>query len=134
MTNLALLWLYGLCAWGACLNCPAWASLLVRRWRDPARAAWWQDVPLVIRAGLTSLSFGIAGLAGVRIYGAFFEATPITAPSPTAVLFIGCMAAAEPMFLRVDELHAMTRDRRSWSWRIYWIGAAMWSAGILLAG
>jgi hypothetical protein len=133
VTNMALLWLYGLCAWGAALNCPAWAALAWRRWRDPAREAAWRDGTLLVRAGLTSLSFGTAGLAGVRLTADLLGGTVLAVPSPAAILFIGCMAAAEPMFLAVDDIHARTRGTWSRSWALYWVGAGCWTLYVILA-
>lgn len=130
-----LLLLYGLCALGAALNFAAWALLLRRRWREPLpERPRRRDPILLTRFGLTMLSFGVTGLAGVRVWGDLFDGSPLTVPRPLALLFIGCMAAAEPFFLRVDELHARSRGTSSRAWRLYWVGAICWTLWIMGAG
>lgn len=131
--KIGLLWLYGLCAWGAMLNFPAWAALLVRRLHDPARGPWFRDVALCVRAGLTCLSFGVCGLASVRLIADLTGGAVLTVPSPAALLFIGLMALAEPMFLYADDIHARARGTWSRSWVIYWAGMLGWSLYVILA-
>ena len=124
MTRADLLMLfYGLSAWGAALNFPAWARLMVWRLKEIQRPEWQHDSILFMRSGLTLLSFGIMGIAGVRLSGALFGGVPIAVPSPLGVAFIAAMATAETFFLRVDEIHSQARGSHSIGWRIYWIGA-----------
>ena len=131
MANAALMFLYALCTLGAALNFPAWAMLFWTRFRNPNRIRpWWMDVYLLTRSGLTLLSFGVAGLAGLRLFAAIAGGPKLAVPDPIGLLFIGAMATAEPLFLRVDEVHARARGARSWTWRGYWIGVAAIAAWI----
>jgi hypothetical protein len=118
-----ILWLYGLCMWGSSLNFPAWARLLFRELKPARKQPWHIDVRFMHRIGLTILSFGTAGLSGLRFFDAIYSGHPIAVPSLWAGLFVGCMAFAEPFFLRIDEIHAREQGRRAIGWRLYWIGA-----------
>jgi hypothetical protein len=125
MQGAVLMLLYALSAWGAVLNFPAWGRLVWLRWIGPRDDVWHRDNILLVRAGLTVLSFGISGLAGARLIGAAMSKLPITVPSPIGILFIGSMALAEPMFLRVDENHLNAiGTTHSWRWLLYWSGTA----------
>ena len=122
MASSILMLLYGLSAWGAALNCQAWAKLLVRHLRIPRSEVWWRDNALLIRVGLTLLSTGVASLAGIRLMGAVLKDVPIVVPSQLGIGSIFLMACAEPFFLRVDENHAKAIGKRSFVWRLYWAG------------
>jgi hypothetical protein len=110
MSGHVLLLMYGLCAWGAGLNLPAWIRLAVRAWRNPdRRRPWWQDTHMLVRIGIMFLAFGTSGLAGLRTIASLTGRVPLEVPSKAGLLFIAAMALAEPFFLRVDEVHARAR-------------------------
>jgi hypothetical protein len=134
MAGHILLLFYGLCAWGAALNLPAWIRLAVRAWRAPdRRPPWKNDTHMLVRFGIMALAFGTSGLAGLRTIASLTGRVPLEVPSKAGLLFIGAMALAEPFFLRVDEVHARARGTHSLAWRLYWAGAAIWCAMICTA-
>ena len=89
---------------------------------------------LFARVGLTLVSFGTAGSASARVIAALSGGTPLSVPHPVVTAFIACVAIAEPLFLRMDDLHARSRGSWSRSWWLYWIGAIGWTLYVILAG
>lgn len=123
---------YSLCAWGAGLNAFAWTRLLLRQLKPPRVKPWWNDPRFVNRIGLVLASFGLLGMEGSRALTAIWTNTAVPTPAPVGFVAIWLMAIAEPMFLRIDEIHAREVGQKSVNWRLYWIGAAV-GVGLLLA-
>lgn len=132
MTSVLLLF-YGLCAWGAACNLPAWARLFVQRLRGE-HSGWSGDVYLAVRAGILLSAMGTVGLAGDRLGGELTGALPLSVPSGVGLTSIVLMALAEVLFLHAAALNARARETAAWSWRVYWMGALLWLAFVIVMG
>lgn len=130
MSAMLLLLFYGLSSLSSTINLFAWTELFLMRWRDPSRMPFLDDTYLLTRTALMTLSFGIAGLSGLRVSADLFGETKIEVPSIIGLFFIAAMACAEPMLLRVSYVHAVARGTRSVGWTLYWSLAAMWTLAV----
>jgi hypothetical protein len=96
MAGHILLLFYGLCAWGAALNLPAWIRLAVRAWRAPdRRPPWKNDTHMLVRFGIMALAFGTSGLAGLRTIASLTGRVPLEVPSKAGLL-PACGRGARP--------------------------------------
>ena len=125
--------LYGLCAWGAACNLPAWARLFWARLRG-GHGPKLDDVYLFVRAGIFLGALGLVLLANDRLIAALLDHTPLKVPSWLGFAGVMLLSLAEVLFLRGAAINAHARGAIAWAWRAYWTGAALWVAFVALAG
>lgn len=137
-----LLWLFGVSAWGAACNLPAWARLLAERWRErvmPRR----RDLYLWMRLGMVAGAVGIAGGSWTRasfIYVQPAKLLPLPVvlswetyllPVWAPLLWMIPLAMAEAAFLIVAALRAREDNKVSWAWRAFIVGAVVWAVVVV---
>lgn len=153
--SVLLVWLYGLAAWGALCNVPAWTGLIERWFTDP-RDDDGRHLPLrylMARVGLLLASVGIffgsavrcstflmyperaalplyivvPGLrVGLASWPEPFLAT-FTLPGWSQVTWVVCLVVSEVMFLATAALAGRVKGRRPWWLAFYVLGAVAWT-------
>ena len=92
MIHDVIVWLFGVSAWGAACNLPAWAHLFWERWCTHT-VPWRRDAYLMMRSAMV-LGAVAVGLASWLRAASFIE-FPVTQP-PQVISFFGSMPVALP--------------------------------------
>lgn len=131
--TIMLLLLYGLCAWGAACNLPAWARLVHQR-LNGERPPVAEDEYLHIRMAVLASALGLLGGTTDRVRGYLVEHTMLTVPSGVTVGSVALLLLGEALFLRAAAIKACKRGQAPWAWRAFWAGALAWTGYVILAG
>lgn len=146
-----LIWLYGLSAWGAVCNLPAWAALIAR-WFTDSRDAKGRRLPvryLLARIGLLLASFGILFSAAIR-GSSLMQDLSLSAPTlyvslphwrepfltstalPVGVqaAWVGCFVVSEVLFLVTAALAGRVKGLRPLWLGVYVVGAVVWTIAV----
>jgi hypothetical protein len=134
-----IVWLFGVSAWGALCNLPAWSRLFLERVAHP-QPSYLKDKYLLVRGGMVFQAIAV-GLACWLRAASFMEYPqtqppqvislfgwwPVSLPGWGPLVWIVFMAIAEVMFLRVAALNAQQAGRVSWAWMIFVFGLLLWT-------
>lgn len=140
-----LIWLYGLSAWGAACNVPAWA-LRVWRWRTDGVGISYLTLRLFVLLSSVGVGAGsiVRGSTLIRdpsrvdlplyIWTPFNLVWPgqgdFTMPGWSQATWMVCLALAELLALATAAFQARAHRRRPWSLMIYGVGAVAWTLAV----